>query len=230
MGLPGGMRSGSPEALAWALRESEAAREVGEVRAARTSKAVAARNAEAFPKFFLRKVADQLGVDLTTVKGSGSGGMIMLGDIQAAAPTAAAVGQIHERSTGPFARNPLVAAAYRDRPGEAVQAASRGPAPTMFTGGDLPAFTASGVDPRVLLQVPWNARYDVAAETSAAKVFQVVEEFNGCPPDEAEAMASTLGLDRNKGVDAYKARVRDWLVYGLTDTQLYDAMFPERQP
>lgn len=52
-----------------------------------------------------------------------------------------------------LARNPLVVAVASSNPRAYADASARGPPPTLFAGGDLPPFTASGLDPNMLLQV-----------------------------------------------------------------------------
>lgn len=46
---------------------------------------------------------------------------------------------------------------------------------TVFASGDLPPFTASGVDPQMLRDLPPSVRRAVAAEPDAARVLRVVE-------------------------------------------------------
>jgi hypothetical protein len=52
----------------------------------------------------------------------------------------------------------------------------RRPAPSMFAAGDLPVFTASGVDVDVLRFVPWTDRHSVATTANRAEVFQMVQD------------------------------------------------------
>ena len=117
-------------------------------------------------------------------------------------------------------RNPLVAAAYDANPDLVSRAAEQGPEPTLFSAGDLPDFTASGVDPKVLLQVPWNARPKLAAETDKAQLFEAVELFNGIEDaHEAELVAKDHHLE-SPAVYEYQRRVNDWVASGMTDDEL----------
>src|SRR4051812_26420822 len=72
----------------------------------------------------------------------------------------------------PWATNPLA--------DDALQVSAlkpKAPAPKMFTGGtaDLPAFTASGIDPRLLLDLPFTCRHYVAALASPVEVHGLFE-------------------------------------------------------
>jgi len=117
-------------------------------------------------------------------------------------------------------RNPLVAAAYDTHPDLVGRAAQQSPEPTLFSAGDLPDFTASGVDPKVLLQVPWNARPKLASETDKAQVFAAVELFNGIDDaSEAELVAKDHHLE-SPAVYDYQRRVNDWVASGMTDDEM----------
>jgi len=77
----------------------------------------------------------------------------------------------------PYGPNPSLEALQVEQPGVATAALRGGPAPTMFVGGDLPAFTASGLDPAVLNSFPWNMRHGAAAESNPAKVYKWLQQF-----------------------------------------------------
>lgn len=189
------------------------------------------------PSFdYLRGYADTLGVVLMTVQASGPGGVSRddidrKAGINRTSATGVAAGSrpfthrapAHSDHTAQADRNPLVAAAWRDLPVEAAQAQAHAPEPTLFSAGDLPDFTASGVDPKVLLRAPWNARQALAAEPSSVAVFRAVELFNGLDAPDAEALAQEEGLD-GPGVADYHRRVQDWLLAGLTEDQVYGLM------
>jgi hypothetical protein len=49
-------------------------------------------------------------------------------------------------------------------------------APTMFGSGDLPSFTASGLDPQVLRLVPWYYRHTAALTESRGLVLMIAEQ------------------------------------------------------
>jgi hypothetical protein len=46
----------------------------------------------------------------------------------------------------------------------------------MFSAGDLPVITASGLDPAILRFVPWSHRHSAAAEGDAAVIYTLIEE------------------------------------------------------
>jgi hypothetical protein len=111
--------------------------------------------------------------------------------------------RVRSAPNGPFAVNPLVAQA---RAGDPRAATTAVPAPTLFAGGDLPPFTASGLDPRMLLQVPWQARHPVAEASTVAQAYALVQRYSG--PDAEDAAAFELG--GHQGNRAYATRVHQW--------------------
>lgn len=60
----------------------------------------------------------------------------------------------------------------RTRLGDEIfhEAMAGGPPPTMFPGGNLPAYIASGLDPKILLTFPWHMRHAVAQHSDAAEI------------------------------------------------------------
>lgn len=116
-------------------------------------------------------------------------------------------------------RNPLAAAAMARTPRVAARAAD--PAPTLFATGDLPPFTASGIDPQVLLSVPWQARHAIASAPSQAEAYQMLQDYSG--PDAEDAAALEHGGDWAN--EDYARRVREWEVAGLSEDQAYVALF-----
>lgn len=82
----------------------------------------------------------------------------------------------------------------------AVAVRDDGPAPKMFANGmlDVPTFTASGIDPGLLLRLPYRCRHWAAAEPDRAAVhglFETVDEYSEL---------------RHEGLDAAVNRVRAW--------------------
>jgi len=65
-------------------------------------------------------------------------------------------------------------------------------APAARTSSDLPAFTASGIDPKALLQVPPSVRSAVAAAATGAEAYALVQRYKDMPDDEA---AQLLAID-----------------------------------
>lgn len=121
-----------------------------------------------------------------------------------------------------YLRNPLV-----DRlRGESrtVHAAATGtgrPAPTLFTGGDLPPYTASGFDPQQLLQLPWYARHAAAA----ARTIEAAQDV----ADDATDPHHLVGdYERHPGNQDYEQRVSAWAAGGMGHRQTpeldYDAV------
>jgi hypothetical protein len=110
-------------------------------------------------------------------------------------------GHGHRVNIDPYGLNPL-AQDYRqvnpDTYGVALSKA--GPPPKMFSQGtaDLPAFTASGIDPQLLLKLPYTARHAAAAEPGLSAVHALFEQAD-----------PYLTLP-HEGLDAAIGRVRDW--------------------
>lgn len=97
--------------------------------------------------------------------------------------------------------------------GMVAKARARAPQPTVFAGGPLPPFTASGIPPEALLSVPWKARHTLAAAPSAEVAYKIVADFAGLPAEDAEALAALYYSD-HQGTRDFVRRVEDWLVDG----------------
>jgi hypothetical protein len=121
------------------------------------------------------------------------------------------------------ASNPIAAAARAQRPAQVAAAQATGLSePTLFHSGDLPPFTASGIDPAQLLTVPWQARPTVAAAASQAEAYQLLQEYSGPESEEIAAVEfAEVERDLQKRYDA-------WLTAGLPEEQLYDRLYPEQ--
>jgi len=119
-------------------------------------------------------------------------------------------------STRPVARagaptaydgNPLVESARAANPG-LVNAASRlGQPPTLFASGNVPPFCASGIDPSVLEDVPWQARHAVASAPTLSTAYELVQRYAG-PRGHALAAAE-------QGTDAVTMTYRESMVAWL---------------
>ena len=83
--------------------------------------------------------------------------------------------------------------------------------PKLFAGGtaDVPAFTASGIDPELLLRLPAGMRHAAASEPDITTVHRWFEEYAGV----AEAVIDTPGWREAKD------RVRDWMDNTDLDTR-----------
>lgn len=105
----------------------------------------------------------------------------------------------HQVSIDPYGKNPLEQDARQNLRGMRM----RGTAPKMFMGGseDLPPFTASGLDPRLLLKLPYQVRHYAAAEPSLAAVHGLFEQYVDMP----HARLDHQGLGEAIG------RVAQWL-------------------
>jgi hypothetical protein len=119
-----------------------------------------------------------------------------------------------------YARNPLVDEARRTRAQASLQAAAD--APTLFHSGDLPPFTASGIDPENLLRVPWQARHAVASAPTTAQAFELLERYTDDP------VAAAFEQGGSFANAAYQQRVNEWAVSKMTEDELYDATFGSR--
>ena len=106
--------------------------------------------------------------------------------------------------------NPLVYETVERGLFHAAVAASRGAVPTLFAGGDVPVFTASGVDPDVVLRVPWEARHALAAEPNRERALDMVEMMSG--PEGSVMAAEYAGHPGNLD---YRARVQQWAMAGM---------------
>lgn len=99
--------------------------------------------------------------------------------------------------------NPLLEDAAQTHPCYPVAMTEAEP-PTVFNSGDLPPFLASGLDPKVLLDLPWQARHAAAASESRAEVLAMIE---ACAADPADA-----GNYEHPGRIDFESRMSAWLV------------------
>lgn len=77
--------------------------------------------------------------------------------------------------------------------------------PTLFHSGDLPAFTASGIDPQVLRNVPWMTRHRIAATSDRAEALGLIEYVSG--PEGLDVAGDFLSDVENRD---YRRRVEQW--------------------
>lgn len=110
----------------------------------------------------------------------------------------------------PYSRNPLLTAARIEHPERFARAARTATRPTLVTAGDLPPFTASGLDPQLLLTVPWQARHAVASAPTTAAAYGIIAEDEGFSHSDAAPWAAVQhGGDPANA--AYAQRIREWL-------------------
>lgn len=102
----------------------------------------------------------------------------------------------------PYAANPIVDDVAALSPAAYEAATREGQAPKLFSGGrsDVPPFTASGLDPQLLLKLPYGVRHAAASEPDRAVVLQMFEEY-GDDPD--------ARID-HPGLSAAVQRVQRW--------------------
>jgi hypothetical protein len=111
-----------------------------------------------------------------------------------------------------YIRNPLVDSVLEASRTMYQNALNVAEPPTLFNSGDLPAATVSGIDPQLLLDVPWQARHAVAAARTQAEAAELIELASGPDADETIRM---FELDRHEGNRAYQSRVDKWVTDGL---------------
>lgn len=120
----------------------------------------------------VRTLANTRGVYLSRVRGTGTGGAITKSDV-------------------------LEAAAAQDRQ-RATWQRDAFPTPKAEPAWELPPFTASGIDPKALLDVPAPVRPAMAAAETTAAAYALRERYQGMPDDEARA---ALARDRAVSCD-----------------------------
>jgi hypothetical protein len=104
-----------------------------------------------------------------------------------------------------YRANPLVDDIRRSRPALYAVAAAEAPPPSLFNSGDLPVYTASGVEPATLARLPWQARHAVASAPTTAEAYQIIEAVSG---EDGDILAHLYG--DHPGVRQYENRVRTW--------------------
>jgi hypothetical protein len=99
-----------------------------------------------------------------------------------------------------------------------------GEPPSMFSAGDLPIITASGLDPELLRWIPWTHRNSAAASGNPAEIYTMIEE--------ADALSQEV-LQNRQGVEAfqrYRAAVWAWAtkpppIQAMTDMEYEEWTF-----
>jgi hypothetical protein len=104
-----------------------------------------------------------------------------------------------------YGPNPYVTALSAEYPGVFKAASERRPAPTLFASSDLPSFTASGVDPARLADLPFTLRHAAASENSVGKLLEWIEQSM------ADREASKHLVIPHAGLIAYRDRVNAWV-------------------
>jgi hypothetical protein len=106
-----------------------------------------------------------------------------------------------------YRANPLVDDIRRERPALYAVAAAEASPPTLFSGGDLPVYTASGVESAVLARIPWVARHAVASAPTSAAAYAIIEDVSGEDGDLAAHRYANSPGNRE-----YENRVRAWAI------------------
>jgi 2-oxoacid dehydrogenase-like protein with E3 subunit-binding domain len=111
-----------------------------------------------------------------------------------------------------FSSNPLVDDFRQANPGIYQQAVGEGEPPTLFESGDLPPFTASGVDPQMLNRLPWQVRHAAARATDRGEVQQMFEEYAPSGSRDRDDKLAMAEIDHggDDGNVAYQQRVTRW--------------------
>jgi pyruvate/2-oxoglutarate dehydrogenase complex dihydrolipoamide acyltransferase (E2) component len=122
----------------------------------------------------VRAAAAARGIDLASVKGTGVGGRITLGDVRAAVGEAPPV---LPPSPADLAYAPWPA------PGTVPVAAT----------DELPPFTASGVDPQELLRLPALLRPAAAAAPDRGTVLAMIQSHEAC--EQTGVVSAGWGVD-----------------------------------
>lgn len=162
------------------------------------------------PSTLLRELAARMGVDLSTVTGTGAGGAITKFDVQNAAarqPSAArarAAQQAPAKRPQLHARNPLL---DELRIQGRSTAGAAGSAPTLFASGDLPPYTASGNPPSELLRLPWQLRH-AAAKADQREWSRLFSEYADNPEADIAILYEPAACDPAN--DEYRARFAAW--------------------
>ncbi|PGH46022.1 hypothetical protein COO58_17595 [Micromonospora sp. WMMA1996] len=87
-----------------------------------------------------------------------------------------------------------VTAAYAQRL-RASRRSSPAAGPYATAAGELPAFTASGIDPKVLLRSPAPVRPAIAAAPTTAEAYAIAQRYNGMSDiDAARVLATDMSV------------------------------------
>ena len=117
-------------------------------------------------------------------------------------------------TTDTYGPNPYVTDLSARSIGVFEAASERQAAPTLFAGGDLPPFTASGLKPEILTDLPFTMRHAAASEQSTTKLLDWVERAV------AERESTKYVTLEHPGLEAYRERVNAW-VKGLNPDRLH---------
>jgi hypothetical protein len=91
--------------------------------------------------------------------------------------------------------------------------------PRMFSAGDLPIITASGVDPELLRWMPWYLRHAAATTDNPAHIYHLLEDVSG-----AGALQTRAASD---AWERYRSEVVRWLTAPTPPDVMTEAEFTE---
>lgn len=181
------------------------------------------------PSPTVARLAVALGVNASRLTGTGAGGRVTVADVRASAQGRVDIAAAPSVKRDPavdrqWARNPLIDAVREESPTIYKAAAAIEAPPTMFTVGDLPLFTASGIEPATLLELPWMARHAAAAASERARVARIFEQ---CRPRTEEALAVADSYADAEGAREYRVRVDNWISGNTAAQRAAASPFPE---
>lgn len=106
----------------------------------------------------------------------------------------------------PYGPNPMLEDLKQASPAAYKAALKKaGPPPTLFESGDLPPFTASGIEPGLLMKLPWHQRHRAAEEPDRAKLLRLFDDTAAKDGDTIDAMEG-----RAEGAWNYVRRMSRW--------------------
>lgn len=174
------------------------------------------------------------GIDLETIKGTGTAGRVTVNDVRAAARSRApylrpavavslpaGAGVVNRRSVfnwhtfvdvDEYAPNPVADEMRQVQPERYAAASSVSRPPTLFESGDLPIYTAAGFSVSLLAAVPWPARHRIA-RLDHIPASQLLNELTPGPASDPVKLAvDAFELFHNDEENRdYVTRMHQWL-------------------
>lgn len=102
------------------------------------------------------------------------------------------------RSGNAYAASPVADRIQASNPNEFRAASPVKGAPKLFGANndrDLPIIMASGLDPAILMEVPWQVRHRIAAEPDRGKVYRLLENYADDPVQAEYEFGTHSGAD-----------------------------------
>jgi hypothetical protein len=105
-----------------------------------------------------------------------------------------------------YAANPLLEEMRQAKPELVHAAAAEAPdAPRLFGDGDLPLFTASGLDPSILARMPWPIRRPMAEAPTIQAAYELASRYEGNPD------MARVDLAHDPVNESYVSAFSNWL-------------------